>query len=98
MAACLGPHHLQAQHGLENIEVTIAVQQLVTCFQTEGSYQAIDGPPYRVTTTPQTAIVLGGSDGQVCSARREDLEFLEIIANLGERRIITNPLQYLTQN
>jgi hypothetical protein len=86
-------HHPQSEHALKTIEIVVAVQQFVFGLETERGDETIDGFADGVAVLAQSAIILGGGDGQLPATRLKDLEFEQVGLDLREGAFATNALQ-----
>ena len=91
-------HDLQAEELLEQVEVTIAMQEDVIVTNAIRGDQQIDRLPHGVAASPQMPVMAGGFDGERGVVDLDDLELEHLCLNRSCFAIVAKSLQDLGQN
>src|SRR5438552_4021549 len=91
-------NHVKPQMPLERIEVTIAVQQLMSVDDAESGNDRIDGFAHRHSALPQKTVVLRARNRNVVADHRLKLDRAQDSAHESDLMLRTNSLQNLGHN
>ena len=90
--------HLQFQVVFKRIEVAVAMEQLMTVFNTECSDEAVNRLADGEALPSECSVVLRGSDGEFSATTVEDWKLKEIPAKLAKAGIRSRALQNFAEN
>lgn len=84
--------YAKTQRFFEHIEIAIAMQKLVACFETEAGDETINRSADRISLVTQFSVVESRCDSQIFAAGLEEMKSKQLVANFDEKIRVANAL------